>query len=77
MHLAASCSGGINAGRLGQRRHAGARPHDVELRHAVAVALDEGRGGFVVPAVEEVGAVTAVGPGAEHRWVVEQVLDLE
>ena len=49
----------------------------MELRHAVAVALDEGRGGFVVPAVEEVGAVTAVGPGAEHRWVVEQVLDLE
>ena len=49
----------------------------MELRHAIAVALDEGGGGLVVPAVAEVGAVTAVGPGAEHRRVVEQVLDLE
>jgi hypothetical protein len=49
-HLAASCSGGVDAGRLRQRGHAGARPHDVELRHAVAVALDEGGGGLVVPA---------------------------
>ena len=49
----------------------------MELRHAIAVAFDEGGGGLVVLAVAEVGDVTAVGPGAEHRWVVEQVLDLE
>jgi hypothetical protein len=65
---------GVDAERLGQRRRAGGGADDVELRHAVAVALHEGVAGLVVAAVAEVGVVA---PGAQHRRVVEQLLDLE